>query len=252
MHRAARVLFAAAAFLAAIPIVLAMLMLALFLPSSRRPKKPFRLSDLPRELRDQIYEYALVNERRDFWFFDRPPAWLLFPRTRKPDVALLRVSKQIRREATPIFWSMCHLDFVIRHGDRHAFIRFLARLRPATRRHLLRNPDVCVRVIFEKSCNMYRGLKDNKLLGVVGRTFGLVLELDIPVAKWMLTSEKAGAVDLRSMVKSEDWFAGCYWIKVERLVFFRLLTTLDCVSAEAAEALGLETLDPDEAILEET
>ena len=73
--------------------------------------------DLPRELRDEIYEYCLstprilvaVNER----FNPRPPTW---PDT-EAATALLAVSKAIHAETVPMFYGLNKFELSIYTGD---------------------------------------------------------------------------------------------------------------------------------------
>jgi len=210
-------------------------------------RRSFRFLELPRELRDRIYEVALQDARRDFWFFDRPPALLLFRRTRKPTVALLSVSKQIREEALPVFWSSCHLDFVIKYSSRHAFHNFIRNLRPSTRRFLLKNRDVFIRVVFDKTSDDYVAFKENLLLGTIGVLCERVIAGDSPVSKWLILAEKAGSRNLRDMARPEVWSSQPCRISVQQSVFLKFLTMMERVGVETAEMLRLQVLHPDGA-----
>lgn len=57
----------------------------------------FRLLDLPRELRDEIYGSALTYKLKEAAFHDVPPPF------ERPNLNLLRCSKQLNQEATKAF-----------------------------------------------------------------------------------------------------------------------------------------------------
>lgn len=107
--------------------------------------KPFRFMDLTSKIRQKIYEYALVSPS--------PIEIHEATRRRRSSVsrgapietpgrisALLRTSKQVRREAAPLFFSQN--TFVIPWGFPNLGVRWLEYLTPVHRR-LLRDVRFC-------------------------------------------------------------------------------------------------------------
>ncbi|KAK7946068.1 uncharacterized protein PG986_010389 [Apiospora aurea] len=77
------------------------------------------LPDLPRELRDHIYKFCLVDSKSI-------PPWRC---SSKLATGLLRVNKTVHREANLVFYSQNIFDFSDAHPDQVA--RLLDRIGPA-------------------------------------------------------------------------------------------------------------------------
>ena len=121
-------------------------------------QKPFRLLDLPRELRNKIYEFALVQDipiecaplipgrcrDEEFWenTDETGEAWhgIRYKLQIVPSLYLLRANKQICEEATPIFWSQ-RFRFTNEAGWI-ALEDFLGRIGPA-KSALLKDITIC-------------------------------------------------------------------------------------------------------------
>ncbi|KAK4494113.1 hypothetical protein PRZ48_014411 [Zasmidium cellare] len=80
------------------------------------------LMDLPPELRNSIYEMAVLKDK----LFDDGNTDIYYKRFKIPEPGLLRVCKQIRDEALPIFYG----DNIFRCANMYSTVKFLCRLSP--------------------------------------------------------------------------------------------------------------------------
>ncbi|MCJ1464965.1 hypothetical protein MMC07_003580 [Pseudocyphellaria aurata] len=90
---------------------------------STAEKSPSTLLAIPGELRNRIYELSLLQDNK-VYPFDYKPCGCDCPKHKRhaPAVALLRVNRQINREATPLLYS--RVQFRLSTG--YVFMKFMA------------------------------------------------------------------------------------------------------------------------------
>lgn len=153
----------------------------------------FRLLDLPAELRNRIYELALLQQPyRVLDFTDRNNLVKLPP--------LLYANDQLFAEAGDLYLSRMRFEIICYHSHSKGFRLWLKRLGSALKQALVVNPNVAVRIIH----NCYdhrkaRHVNNHDLLGWYG--IRMAHEMDgaqdvsvasrSPLARWLLTSECA-------------------------------------------------------------
>lgn len=94
--------------------------------ASSRPGVPTNFLSLPRELRNQIYVYVLVDEdyiNPETWYYPRPLS-----------TQLLRTNKTIHNEATEVLYSLNRFDFAI--CDPNLLSLFLDKIGPHNSKHI--------------------------------------------------------------------------------------------------------------------
>ncbi|KAK0265790.1 hypothetical protein LTR48_000197 [Friedmanniomyces endolithicus] len=102
---------------------------------------PHTLLTLPPELRNQIYSYALPTETQEVRF-----SFSVFPRV----PAITQVSKQIRAEASGIYYHCCAFDLVLHHRSLWQLRAWIATLPPRAARRLSRNRNLNLRLMFDE------------------------------------------------------------------------------------------------------
>jgi hypothetical protein len=111
--------------------------------SSKTSGAPTNFLSLPRELRNQIYAYVLVDQdyiALETWYYPRPP---LFPR-------LLRTNKTIHGEATELLYTHNRFSFTMCHPE--LLPSFLDRIGPDNSKHIRH-----IRIDFPWLCDLYLG-----------------------------------------------------------------------------------------------
>ncbi|KAK4546070.1 hypothetical protein LTR36_002207 [Oleoguttula mirabilis] len=106
-------------------------------------KEPSGLFALPAELRNAIYSYAFPATAQEFRF-----SFGIY----QPVPPLLQVCRQVRREATGLYYSTSLFDLMIHHKcSRHLLTWARTGLSAEVRQALRTNSNVTLRIIFDKA-----------------------------------------------------------------------------------------------------
>ena len=109
-----------------------------------------RLLNLAPELRNVIYAFVLPDTPQEFRFmYGQHPA---IP-------SLLHVNKQVRNEVIGMYYGESKFDFIVHYRCTRLFLDWIRTQTRGVRQALLKNHDVNVRIIIDKSHKKYEKIK---------------------------------------------------------------------------------------------